>query len=136
VMSPSERSPGGWQWHALVLDGVPEARAWLRSVLEREGGEVFEAASGPEALRVMEVLEVDLVVADVRTAEEHALALLGKLRARRPGLPLIAISDRGPHRYPSVLHVAAAFGAGGVLERPFAEGELVAAIRRAIAAAG
>jgi CheY-like chemotaxis protein len=52
---------------ALVADDEPAYRLLVRSLLEREGFEVIEAADGAEALELMERLpRVDLLVVDLR----------------------------------------------------------------------
>jgi DNA-binding response OmpR family regulator len=136
VSEPSPLVVHGWRRHALVVEDDSEFCADLRAALEREGIEVVVATTSLEALRVMDVLAVDLAVADVALREEDAVELIRKLRSRRPELPILAIAEWGPHRDPSALHFAAAFGAGGVLEKPFGAEDLAIAIRRVLEPAG
>ena len=50
----------------LVVDDEPQLRDALRRVLELSGYEVFVAASGLEAIQVLEATQIPLVISDIR----------------------------------------------------------------------
>jgi CheY-like chemotaxis protein len=78
---------------------------WLRS----EKHEVMEAASGDEAVALLEsVLAVDLVVTDVQMpGNVDGIALATRVRRARPGIPVIVVS--GLPVSPVIEAVATAF---------------------------
>jgi putative two-component system response regulator len=49
----------------LIVDDEPAPRRYLRSILERQGYAVFEAAGGKEALTLLSVTRPDLVLLDL-----------------------------------------------------------------------
>jgi CheY-like chemotaxis protein len=119
----------------LFVDDHPDARALARVQLELEGFEVVEAENGIEALRVFDEVPVDVVVTDIFMPDEDGIELIQDLRRRRPKLPIVAITGGGPHHDTVALRVAAALGAGAMLLKPVDAEDLVAAIRRVLAAA-
>jgi CheY-like chemotaxis protein len=119
----------------LFVDDDPDARELARVQLELEGFVVVEAADGVEALRVLDTLNVDVVVTDIFMPDEDGIELIQDLRRTRPSLPIVAITGGGAHHDTTALRVAAALGAGALLLKPIESEDLVAAIQRAIAAA-
>jgi two-component system, cell cycle response regulator len=53
----------------LLVDDTPENLYVMDSVLEDEGYNIFQAGSGPEALRMLTQREFDLVLLDVQMPE-------------------------------------------------------------------
>jgi CheY-like chemotaxis protein len=86
------------------------------------------------ALSLPDALRFDVVVTDIFMPEEDGIELIQNLRRQRSDLPIVAFSGGGSHHDLSALQVAAAFGAGVVLQKPFSGDELVTAIRRVLAA--
>ncbi|MEO1065869.1 MAG: ATP-binding protein [Pseudomonadota bacterium] len=78
----------------LLVEDEEAVRAFSARALQARGHTVHEAASGVEALEVMEEVggEIDLVVSDVVMPEMDGPTLLGKLRETRPDLKIIFVS--------------------------------------------
>jgi len=61
-------------------------------MLEELGHTVFQAASGMEALRMLEQGSVDLVVTDYAMPGMNGVQLADEIEQRLPGLPVIIIT--------------------------------------------
>jgi two-component system cell cycle sensor histidine kinase/response regulator CckA len=108
----------------LVVEDDDALRRVLVRVLGDAGHDVLAAADGEEALALVEDGPLDLVVADVVLPRLGGPALGERLRARRPGLPLVFISGWSD---------AAAEGEGvAILPKPFTMRELEEVVSRAL----
>src|SRR5437588_4115047 len=76
----------------LIVDDEPTIRQTLRLALEAAGHTVAEAASGTEALRVVERSPCDAALVDLRLRSESGLDLLEPLLGQLPGLAIIVIT--------------------------------------------
>ncbi len=79
----------------LVVDDEPSERLLIRSLLEKRGFEVIEAADGLEALdRMREHGPIGLVVADLNMPKMDGLELIWELRAEQEwaNLPVIVVT--------------------------------------------
>ncbi|MDF2912571.1 MAG: two-component system response regulator GlrR [Pantoea agglomerans] len=63
--------------------------------LRSEGYQVTTAASGPEALRLLQKEKIELVISDLRMDEMDGLALFGEIQKRHTGLPVIILTAHG-----------------------------------------
>ncbi len=79
----------------LVVDDEGPIRDVLRQLFEYDGHEVTLAASGGEALRVLEEGEPDVVFLDVKMPGMDGLDALARMREDRPGLQVVMISGHG-----------------------------------------
>ncbi len=80
----------------LVVDDDPDARARLRTVLERNGWTVSEAADGQEALDVVTHAPPQLILLDITMPVMDGFAFLHELR-QRPGcddIPVVVLTAR------------------------------------------
>ena len=80
----------------LVVDDDADARARLRSVLERNGWTVSEAANGREALDIVAHTPPQLILLDLTMPVMDGFAFLHELR-QRPGcseLPVVVLTAR------------------------------------------
>ncbi len=80
----------------LVVDDDPDARLRLRTVLERNGWKVDEAANGQEALERVTFLPPQLILLDLTMPLMDGFAFLHELR-RRPGcehIPVVVLTAR------------------------------------------
>ncbi len=119
----------------LVMDDDRNMRDIIRLFLEKAGYEVLEAADGAEGLRLCSDGSVDLAIVDIFMPEKDGLEVMGELRNRAVGTPVLAISGGGSSQMPEMLNHATAFGAKDILPKPFSEGELVAAVERLVGGA-
>jgi two-component system, NtrC family, response regulator AtoC len=119
----------------LVVDDDANVRAVVRVMLEDAGFEVAEAADGEEALRTFKRLGADLILGDVFMPGRDGLQLLRDLRAASLGVRVIAMSGGGNfHGTVDLLPLARFLGAVTVLNKPFNQQELQAAVARALQA--
>ncbi len=79
----------------LLVDDDPSLQKLLGMRLTSEGYQVTTAASGPEALRLLQKEQIDLVISDLRMDEMDGLALFGEIQKRNPSLPVIILTAHG-----------------------------------------
>ena len=115
----------------LVEDEAP-VRATARRILERRGCTVLEARHGADALLVWAEhgASIDAVVTDLRMPELGGHELVARLRAVRPGLPVVYMSG-----YAEQGTVAAGRPAEAFLQKPFTGDALAAALAQVLPAA-
>ncbi len=78
----------------LIVDDKATSRELLRTVLERQGYAITEAADGDEALRKIRAETPDLVLLDLQMPVRSGYEVLGELRQdpRFAALPIIALT--------------------------------------------
>ncbi|MEW5724979.1 MAG: response regulator [Thermodesulfobacteriota bacterium] len=113
----------------LVVDDDGLFRSLMRELLELEGHEVTEAGDGREALALCQDQPFDLFITDILMPERDGLETIKELRRRRPEAKIIAVSGGGLLAPEGYLAVAARLGAQWGLVKPFANEELVEAVR-------
>lgn len=79
----------------LLVDDDPSLLKLLGMRLRSEGYQVTTAASGPEALRLMQKEKIELVISDLRMDEMDGLALFGEIQKRHTNLPVIILTAHG-----------------------------------------
>ena len=103
----------------LVIDDEDVVRRMLRTALELQGHEVFEAEQGDEALRVQQASPPDLVITDIIMPEKDGLEVIMALRRLAPRLKVIAMSGGGRFSQIDALETAEMLGAAATLRKPF-----------------
>jgi CheY-like chemotaxis protein len=73
----------------FVVDDEPVARRMMGEMLPYF--DITEAASGAEALELLDKTPPDLVITDIKMPDMDGMTLLDKLRERRPDLPVLAV---------------------------------------------
>ena len=112
-----------------MVDDEPSIRESLRMILEFEGYEIEEAASGREALaRVAERLPVAALL-DVKMSGMDGLEVLGAFRERGYDFPVVVISGHGDI---STAVEATRLGAYDFLEKPLQRERVLLTLRNAI----
>ena len=76
----------------LVVDDQPDVRTMISIVLRIHHFEVVEAESATAALKRFDDAGFDLAIVDIFLQGSNGSDLIAELRARVPGLPVIAIS--------------------------------------------
>jgi CheY-like chemotaxis protein len=110
----------------LVVDDTEALRELTAGALQKHGYVVLEAASGAEALRLVEANEIDLVLTDVVMPRMSGLELhdaIGSLPAPPPVVFMSGYSDAVLSEGPDV---------APVLRKPFSEQELLDHVRTGI----
>ncbi len=102
----------------------------LEMSLVDAGYEVAVAGNGCEALDFLEKQDVDLLITDISMPVMDGLALIQALRARRPLLPILAISGGGHGSDRDVLAKARRLGANATLAKPFIPDELILMVEK------
>ncbi|BDA85085.1 signal transduction histidine kinase [Aureimonas sp. SA4125] len=112
----------------LLVEDEDHVRAGNVRALKMRGYEVHEAASGVEALDVMEQLEgrIDLVVSDVVMPEMDGPTLLREMRKARPDLKFIFVSGYAEDAFAKNLPEGEKFG---FLAKPFSLRDLAIAVK-------
>jgi two-component system response regulator (stage 0 sporulation protein F) len=109
----------------LVVDDEPQVRATIGRALVELGYRVAEAASGPEALRLIRDESPDLVVLDFLMPGMDGAETAREIAALDPELPIVFSTGHGALR---ALRDAAGDEAS-ILEKPFTLAQLDELIR-------
>jgi len=113
----------------LVVDDEAHVRSMIGAALERQEYDVQLAAGGREALEMLEENAFDLVLTDIVMREGNGIAMLERIHARQPNLPVVmvtAIDDIG------VAVDSMRRGACDYLLKPFEREHLVGTVQRAL----
>lgn len=113
----------------LVVDDNAEQVNILKKILAREGYSVSSATSGPDALKIVQDEDIDVLVTDMSMPEMDGITLLKKAKAIKKNLPVIIITafgEWGP--YAEALRE----GAADFLSKPFKVDEILKVIRRVV----
>jgi ATP-dependent Lon protease len=76
----------------MVVDDEKMTRMNLDHVLTKDGYEVFTAATGIEALKLLEKGSFDVIVTDLKMERVDGLAVLEKAKSKDPGTEVIMIT--------------------------------------------
>ncbi len=113
----------------LVVDDESSARSGLEMLLKQEGYTVDAVADGAAALESVTERIPDVVVTDLKMPHLDGFALLEKLRADFPSVPVIVVTAFGEM---SSAVTAMRAGAADYIVKPVDLEELIVAIERAI----
>jgi DNA-binding response OmpR family regulator len=109
----------------LLIEDDKELRTLIRDALTRKDFNVLEAENGKEALVQFKPGIIELVVTDLIMPEEDGLKVIMKIKEKKPGIKVIAISGGGKAGPGSYLSLAKALGADAVFSKPFSISSLV-----------
>lgn len=113
------------QTHILVVDDDPEIRHLLRTLFEREGYCVSEAADQRQAEAAMGRDGIGLVTLDLSLGQDDGLMILRQIRAVSD-VPVIMVSGKGD---PIDRVVGLELGADDYISKPFVLREVLARVR-------
>jgi putative nucleotidyltransferase with HDIG domain len=113
----------------LVVDDETHVRSMVGSTLERIGYEVKLASSASEALELLEQTSYDLLLTDIVMQDMSGIALLEKVHAQFPNLPVVMVT--AIHDI-SVAIDAMRRGAFDYLLKPFDREHLLKTVERAL----
>jgi len=112
----------------LVVDDEENLRLVLKTLLRRHGYEVESAATGEEALALVDSFGPDVVLTDVRMPKMGGLDLLAALKAKGNDATVIVMSAYGNM---DLAIDAMKAGAYDYVQKPFKHDEVVLALKKA-----
>ena len=112
----------------LLVEDEEAVRAFGKRALASRGYTVREAASGVEAMKIVEELDgkIDLVVSDVVMPEMDGPTLMRELRKRNPDLKIIFVSGYAEDAFRQNLPEGEEFG---FLPKPFSLKQLIETVK-------
>lgn len=113
----------------LITDDEKSIRNTLREILEFENYAVLEAEEGREALEIIQSINVDLVLLDIKMKGMDGLEVLEKIKKEKSELPVIMISGHGTIK---IAVEATKKGAFDFLEKPPDLNRLLISIRNGL----
>ena len=111
--------------HILVVDDDPQIRSLLKDYFGENGLRVSVASNGQEMSRIMNDEAIDLVVLDLRLADEDGMAIARSLRDRL-AIPLVMLTGV---RDEADRVMGLELGADDYVLKPFSPRELLARVR-------
>ncbi len=113
----------------LVIDDDPGLSEVIGILLEREGYGVEIGGTVKAGLERLGASAADVVVTDLKLPDGTGLDVIGAIRARQPGLPIIMITS-----YSSIESAIAALrsGAADYVIKPFNNDDFLRAVARAL----
>lgn len=113
----------------LIVDDETHVRSMIGATLERQGYVVTLAASGREAMEMLEDSSFDLVLTDIVMQDGNGIALLERIRASQPHIPVVMVT--AIHDI-SVAIDSMRRGAYDYLLKPFEREHLMGTVTRAL----
>jgi DNA-binding response OmpR family regulator len=114
--------------HVLLVEDEPNIAEAMRFILTRDGWRVSTHGDGTDAAAVIRAAAPDVVVLDVMLPGRSGFEILQELRAGEAtrDLPVLMLTAKGQARDREMAERA---GASRFLTKPFANTEIVAALR-------
>lgn len=112
--------------HLLAVDDDPTMRELIRDYLSDQGFRVSTAADGGQMAETLTESIVDLVILDLKLAEEDGLRLVRELRTQS-NIPIIVVTGHRRDEVDRILGLE--LGADDYLTKPFNLRELLARVR-------
>lgn len=112
----------------ILVEDDRQIRRFVRTILETEGYQIFEAESGKQGLIEAATRKPDLLVLDLGLPDMDGMEVITRLR-EWTALPVIVLSARSDET--GKINALDA-GADDYLTKPFGSGELLARIRAAL----
>jgi len=114
----------------LVVDDEASVRSMIGATLEHQEYDVQLAASGREALAMLEKKAFDLVLTDIVMLDGNGIALLKRIHAQQPNLPVVMVTAM--HDIGMAIDCMRS-GAYDYLLKPFEREHLLGTVQRALA---
>ncbi len=114
----------------LIVDDQPDVRTMISIVLRINHFEIVEAATAAAALKAFEEAAFDVAIIDIFLQGTSGLEVIGDIRERAPGFPIVAISGMTTLDFvlasPDLFDVVC-------LQKPFRPADLIRAVEAATA---
>ena len=127
--APDNTSLNGWR--VLIVDDERVCRSLLMEILSRAGYETREAATGIEALDILEEFSADLVLTDLAMPGMDGIHLLDKLRQCHRDTEVIIITGHGTVE---TAVEAMRCGATNFLLKPFRTDDILLSVNKSLEA--
>ena len=112
----------------LLVEDEERARETFARMLKKAGYGVIEATDGLEALSLLEKLPCDLVISDILMPNLNGYALVARIRAKWPNMPIILTSGYlSPDAAKTIMNGSVEF-----IPKPLDAAALIAIIQRLI----
>jgi len=130
-LAARDRPGHGAGRRVLVIEDEPNISEAIRFILRRDGWAVSTHATGEGAVSRIEAEAPDLVILDLMLPGQSGLDILQDLRRgpRHARLPVILLTARGQA---ATREMAQGSGASLFMAKPFANAELLAAVRQLV----
>jgi DNA-binding NtrC family response regulator len=115
----------------LVVEDDPVARKLLAEVLKRDGLDVRSVETAKQALVAQDAFDPGVVITDVRLTGMDGIALLRRLRERRPAVQVVVVTAFGSL---DTAVEAIRQRAYDYVSKPFPVEDMCRTVRRALAA--
>jgi DNA-binding NtrC family response regulator len=112
----------------LIVDDDLNVRTVLMGLLKKEGFSVLAASDVDEALPALDK-DLDCVITDLKMPGRSGMDLLGLVKEKKPGLPVIMITAHGDI---DTAVTAMKRGAYDFISKPFDDAELINVTRKAL----
>ena len=119
--------------HILIADDEESIGSLLRATLEGPESRITHAATGPEALLLVQQHKFDLIILDWMMPGKSGIDVLRELRQRpeTAAIPIIMLTARGQMKDQEL---ALRLGAVGYLMKPFSPLELLEKVSKILSA--
>lgn len=108
----------------LVVDDHAHVRGAVRRVLVRAGHQVWDVPDAEQALRLLDILNFDLMITDVCMTAMDGMELLVRAQQRGVRVPVVVMSGGGFAPREELLTLAKACGAFATMVKPFSPHQL------------
>jgi len=99
----------------LIVDDEVDVLDLFKELFIRKGYGVEFASSGQEALDLIDNVQVDAVLLDIRMPEMDGIETLGKLKQKQPALPVVMLTAYGYDD--NLINRALELGAAGYISK-------------------
>ena len=120
--------------HILVADDEPNIRNTISDVLRKYHARITLAASGSEAIALIEQDTFDLVISDIKMPDKTGYDVFAAAHKRNASTPVILMTGFGYDPNHSIVR-ASQEGLQAVLFKPFKVEQLLGEVRKALQAA-
>ena len=117
----------------LLVDDDHEYGRAMRKMLERSGYDVTIARDGQEAMDILSVIEIDLVISEVRTPQLNGIDMMEEINRSEIDASVIFLTAYGDvESYMDLMNM----GAFDYLNKPVKKREILSVVKRALGTYG
>jgi two-component system chemotaxis response regulator CheY len=113
----------------LIVDDALFQRHLVKEILQDQGFELREAASGEEALEKLKISETDLVLLDITLPGKNGLETLEEIRRTHPFVKVIMVTAQAQK---GIMLQAVKLGAEDYLIKPIKPDRLIQTVRKVL----